>query len=695
MNSPSRQRSVCPHDCPSVCALDVEVLNETTIGRVYGAKDHSYTQGVICAKVSRYAERVHHPDRLMTPLKRVTSKQSTREGKPTEFEPVSWEEALDTITERFNSIGETYGNEAIWPYHYAGTMGLVQRDGLDRFRRALGTSRQHSTFCVALSDAGFKAGTGLKQGSDARLMIKSDLIVVWGGNPVSTQVNVMNHVSQAKRSNDAKFVVVDPYRTKTADKADMHLMLRPGTDGALACAVMHVLFEEGFADHDYMARHTDRPDELRDHLKTRTPEWASSITGLTVEEIIAFARLYGQSEKSFLRIGYGLSRSRNGAVNMHAVSCLPAVTGAWQHEGGGALYANADIYKLDRSTIQGTAIACNTRIMDQSRIGHVLTGNSDDLQGGPAVQALFIQNTNPAVVAPETRRVLDGLAREDLFTVVHEQFMTETAQYADIVLPATMFLEHDDIYTAGGHTHLQVGKKLIAVPGECRSNHSVLQSLAKRLNLDHRGFFMSERELIDDLLRSSDLPDFDAMVDSGGHDCSGDTFEQTNFLEGFGTPDKRFHFSPDWSRVGPHFEGMPEFPDHWNVIDVPTEECPLRLVAAPARQFLNTSFTETPSSRRMEKQPCVRIHPTDLARYNLQDGELVTLGNVQGEVSLVSKEFAGVQPGTIVVESLWPNKDFAGGLGINTLISSEPGKPNGGAVFHDTAVWIKDHADNR
>jgi anaerobic selenocysteine-containing dehydrogenase len=392
-----------------------------------------------------------------------------------------------------------------------------------------------------------------------------------------------------------------------------------------------------------------------------------------------------------LRIGYGLSRSRNGAVNMHAVSCLPAVTGAWQHEGGGALYANADIYKLDRSTIQGTAIACNTRIMDQSRIGHVLTGNSDDLQGGPAVQALFIQNTNPAVVAPETRRVLDGLAREDLFTVVHEQFMTETAQYADIVLPATMFLEHDDIYTAGGHTHLQVGRKLIEAPGECRSNHSVLQLLAKRLKLEHSGFDMSEQELIDDLLKSSGLPDFNAMVDSGGHDCSRDTFEQTNFLEGFGTPDKRFHFSPDWSRVGPHFEGMPEFPDHWDVIDAPSKAYPLRLVAAPARQFLNTSFTETPSSRRVEKQPFVRIHPTDLARYNLQDGEWVTLGNAQGEVSLVSKEFAGVQPGTIVVESLWPNKDFAGGLGINTLISSEPGKPNGGAVFHDTAVWIKAH----
>ena len=297
-------------------------------------------------------------------------------------------------------------------------------------------------------------------------MVKSDLIVVWGGNPVSTQVNVMTHVSQAKRLNNAKFVVVDPYRTKTADKADIHLMLRPGTDGALACAVMHVLFKEGYADHEYLANYTDNAKELQAHLQSKTPEWAAEITGLTVEDIVSFARLYGESKNSFLRLGYGFTRSRNGAVNMHAASCLPAVTGAWQYEGGGALYSNASIYALDKTRIQGTDIECNTRVIDQSRIGHALQGNSADLQGGPAIHALFIQNTNPAVVAPETNRVLDGLSRDDLFTVVHEQFMTETAQYADIVLPATMFLEHDDIYTAGGHTHLQVGRKLINPPGE-------------------------------------------------------------------------------------------------------------------------------------------------------------------------------------------------------------------------------------
>lgn len=675
-----RRRTVCPHDCPSVCALDVEVLNPTTIGKVYGAKDHSYTQGVICAKVSRYAERVHHPDRLMHPLIK----------KNGAFEQISWDEALDTICNRFESIKSSSGAEAIWPYHYAGTMGLVQRDGLDRFRHAYGTSLQHSTFCTALSEAGFKAGVGISRGSDARLMHKSDLVVVWGGNPVSTQVNVMHHIAQAKRENNAKLVVVDPYRTKTADKADIHLMLKPGTDGALACAVMHVMLEEGLADEAYMASHTDMSTEVRQHLEQKTPAWAAEITGLPVEQIVDFARLYGRTNRSFLRIGYGFSRSRNGAVNMHAVSCLPGVSGAWQYEGGGALQSNGGVYDLDRTQIKGLDIECDTRIIDQSRIGEALLGNPIDLQGGPPIEAIFIQNTNPAVVAPDTNQVLKGFARKDLFTVVHEQFMTETAQQADIVLPATMFLEHDDIYTGGGHTHIQIGAKLIGVPGECRSNHSVLQAMAKRLGLTHYGFHISEKELIDNLLVRSGLPDFDTVLANGGHDCALiEDVVGSNHLNGFATPDKRFHFKPDWERVGKHTQGMPRLPDHWDVVDAATDEHPLRLVAAPARQFLNTSFTEMPSSRRMEKEPRAKIHPDDMAQYELSDGEAVTLGNSRGEVSLNAESFDGVQRGTVIVESQWPNSAFIGGVGINALVSSSPGQPNGGAVFHDTAIWVR------
>lgn len=680
-----KKRSVCPHDCPSVCALDVEVLDNKTIGRVRGAKDHSYTAGVICAKVSRYAERIHHPDRLLYPLKRI----GKRGVGASEYQRISWDEALETIATRLNHIKKTHGAQSIWPFHYAGTMGWVQRDGLDRLRHCLGTSRQHSTFCITLADAGWKAGTGAKRGSDARLMQKSDLIVIWGGNPVSTQVNVMHHLSQAKRERGAKLVVVDPYRTKTADKADMHLMLKPGTDAALACAVIHVLLEEGLADKDYLAQHTDFNSETAQHFASKTPAWASAITGLTEEEIIAFAQLYGSTRKSFLRTGYGFTRSRNGATNMHAISCLPALTGAWKEEGGGALHSQSGIYNFDKTLLCALDVPHeHTRLFDQSRIGPILCGNEKDLQGGPPVKALFVQNTNPAVVAPDTNAVLKGLAREDLFTVVHEQFMTDTARWADIVLPATMFLEHDDVYTAGGHTSIQYGPKLIDVPGECRSNHAVLAALSERLGLFHRANDLSERELIDATLKASGYAGLTELEKTGNQELE-IAFDKANFADGFETPDKRFHFSPDWTSVGPNAVGMPTMPDFWNVIDKPNAECPMRLVTAPARQFLNTSFSETPTSIRMEKQPYALIHPDDMQRYGLADGKLVTVGNALGEVHIEAREFDGVQTGTVVVESLWPNHRFTGGIGINALVSAEPGKPNGGAVFHDTAVWIK------
>ncbi len=678
-------RSVCPHDCPSVCALDVEVLDENTIGRVYGAKDHPYTDGVICAKVSRYQERVHHPDRLKHPLKRVNAKS---EETP-RFERISWDEALDEIVNKFTAIAAEFGGEAIWPYHYAGTMGWVQRDGLNRFRHAFKTSRQHSTFCVALSEAGYKAGVGANQGANSMRMAFADLIVMWGGNPVNTQVNVMNSVAKARRNQNARFVVIDPYHTRTAQKADLHLCLKPGTDGALACAVMHILFRDGYADRDYLQTHTKDYEALEAHVKSRDPQWASAITGLPVNQIEQFAQWYGETNNSFIRLGYGFSRSRNGAVNMHAATCLPAITGAWQYPNGGALYGNSVIYNLDTTQIEGKDLLDDSiRVIDQSRIGPALLGDEKDLQGGPEIKALLIQNTNPAVVAPQSLDVRKGLMRSDLFTVVHEQFLTDTAKLADIVLPATMFLEHDDIYTATGHTHLQIGKKMINPPGECRSNHWLLQALAKRLALDHPGFFKTEWELIDELLEASGWPDAETVHKKGGIDCA-KSFDDQNHLTGFQTPDKRFHFAPNWSAIGPNSEGMPSLPDHWEVIDAATAAHPLRLITAPARQFLNTSFTETASSQKMEKEPVALMHPEDLITYGLTDGEFIILSNALAEVVVRAKLFDGLQRGTVVVESLWPNEHFEGKVGINALVSAEPGKPNGGAVFHDTAVHAR------
>ena len=447
--------SVCPHDCPSACALEVERIDGNRIGRVHGARSQSYTAGVVCAKVARYAERQHHPDRLWQPLRRIGDKGVGRAA----FPPISWDAALDEVAEALTRAAQRHGAQAVWPYYYAGTMGMVQRDGINRLRHAMGYSREDLTICNALADAGWLAGVGVKRGVDGREIAKADLIVVWGGNPVSTQVNVMTHVAAARRERGAKLVVIDPYRTASAEAADLHLAPLPGTDGALACAVMHVLFKEGYADRAYMARYADDPAGLEAHLAARDPAWAAAITGLSEDAIVDFARLYGRTRRSYIRVGYGFSRSRNGSAQLFAVTCLPSVTGAWQHEGGGALYSNHGLVSLDRTLVEGLdRLDPATRILDQSRIGPVLTGDRRDLGDGPPVTALFIQNTNPMVVAPESGLVRQGFARDDLFVCVHEQFMTETAAMADIVLPATTFLEHDDFYTAGGHTYLQLSR---------------------------------------------------------------------------------------------------------------------------------------------------------------------------------------------------------------------------------------------
>jgi anaerobic selenocysteine-containing dehydrogenase len=677
--------TVCPHDCPSACALEVERIGGGRIGRVRGARGQTYTDGVVCAKVARYGERQYHPERLSMPLRRVGEKGVGRAA----FVPISWDDALDEVAERFTRAVQRYGSETVWPYYYSGTMGLVQRDGLNRLRHTLRYSREDLTICNMLTDAGWLAAIGTKRGVDGREMAKSDLIVVWGGNPVSTQVNVMTHIAKARKDRGAKLVVVDPYRTGTAEIADMHLAVLPGTDGALACGVMHVLFAEGYADRAYMARYTDDPAGLEAHLQSRGPDWASAITGLDRNRITDFAHLLGRTRRSFFRFGYGFSRQRNGAAQMHAALCLPAVTGAWRYEGGGAHYSNHGLVPLDRTLIEGLdRLDPTTRLIDQCRIGPALCGDKRDLGDGPPLTALLIQNTNPMVVCPESRLVHQGFRRDDLFVCVHEQFLTDTAAMADIVLPATTFLEHDDIYTAGAHTYLQIGRAVVAPHAECRSNHDFLCALAHRLGADHRGFDMTAIEIIDEALRTSDLPGREQFDEGTWHDFW-PGFETGHFLNGFGHQDRKFHFHPNWKAMGPNHAGMPDFPDHVAAIDDGDLARPFRMVPAPSRSFLNTSFNNTPSGIAREGRPTVMVHPAALARLGLADGDRIRVGNAKGSVVVHARAFDGLQQRVIVVEGLWPNRAFEEGIGINLLTSAEPGLPRGGGVFHDTSVWLK------
>jgi anaerobic selenocysteine-containing dehydrogenase len=693
MNQPPRiehRPSVCPHDCPSTCSLKVEVIDGRTIGRVHGAQSNRYTAGVICAKVARYAERIHHPDRLLHPLKRTGPKGSGR------FERIAWDEALDLVARNFEEAEGGFGSEAVWPYYYAGTMGYVMRDGINRLRHVKRYSGQYSTICTATAYTGFVAGTGKLAGPDPREMAVSDCIVIWGTNPVHTQVNVMTHAMRARKERGAKIVAIDIYMNPTMKQADMALLVRPGTDGALACAVMHVLFRDGYADWDYLNRYTDHPGALEEHLRSRDPAWASAITGLAVEEIEAFAALVGERKRTFFRLGYGFGRQRNGSINMHAASCIAAVTGAWQHEGGGAFHINSAIYRWNKALIEGhDALDPSIRRLDQSQIGRVLTGDAQALYHGPPVKAMLIQNTNPVSVAPEQELVKRGFAREDLFVCVHEQFMTETALMADIVLPATMFMEHDDLYSGGGHQYFQLGTKLIDPPGECRSNHEVVCALARRVGAEHRGFALEPRELIDWTLRHSGWDSIESL-EAEVHVDAQPSFEEAHYLNGFAYPDGRFRFRPDWTRVpssnngpmGP-WEEIPSLPDHWAVIEEATEEHPFRLATSPARNFLNSTFTETPTSQIKEGRPEVMIHPVDAERQGILDGDWVKLKNARGEVYLRARLFDGVRRGVLIAESIWPNAAHPYGRGINTLTGADQVAPYGGAAFHDNRVALE------
>lgn len=693
MNAPAGpiiRQSTCPHDCPSVCGLDVKILGKGRIGRVRGNATHTYTAGVVCAKVARYASRVHHPDRLLQPLRRVGPKGSGQ------FRPISWEDALDEVAERFLAAEARHGAESVWPYYYAGTMGRVQRDGINRLTHAKKYSRFFSTICVNLAWPGYIAGTGRLSGPDPREMAKADCVVIWGTNAVVTQVNVMTHAMRARKERGAKIVVIDIYRNSTMEQADLPLLLRPGTDGALACAVMHVLFRDGLADRAFLAQYTDAPAELEAHLATRGPEWAAAITGLNVADIEAFAHLVGQRRRTFFRLGYGFSRQRNGAANMHAASCIAAVTGAWAFEGGGAFHNNGAIYHLDQTLIEGRDVLDpSTRILDQSRIGAVLTGDADALGGGPPVTAMLIQNTNPVNIAPNQRLVKRGFQREDLFTVVHEQFMTDTAREADIVLPATMFLEHDDFYTGGGHQYIGYGPKLIDAPEECRTNHFVHQQLARRLGVTHRGFDMSEGEIIDETLKASGWLGLDWLKTETWQDCQ-PPFDTAHYRDGFAWADKKFRFKANWmetpfANIGPMgpWRTMPSLPDHWGVTEEADDAHPYRLATSPARNFLNSSFTETPESRQKEGKPCVLLHPDDAAELGVAADDIVTLGNGRGSLRIHVKLFAGVQRKVCIAEGIWPNTAHLDGEGINVLTGDDATAPFGGAAFHDNRIWIR------
>jgi len=674
--------SVCPHDCPSACSL-VLTVEDGRLAGVTGNPDHPFTQGVICGKVREYAERVHSPLRVLTPLRRVGAK-----GRG-EFVPISWDEAIDEIGRRWHEILGAVGAEAILPFSYAGSMGQVQYYAGHPFFHALGASRLDRTICVDTAYAGWRATLGAVTGNDSEQMVGADLVVLWGVNAAYSTINVMTLVKQA-RARGAFVVVVDPYRTSTAQQADLHLMVRPGTDAALALAVMHVLIAEGHLDRDYIERATLGIERLAEHVKAYSPEAVAPIVGLDAATIVRFARRYGAGPRTFIRIGIGISRHDNGGMTCRTLACLPALTGAYADPHGGALLSSTAGFGFDYAVLERPDLMPTPppRIVNMIHLGRALT----DRRQAPAIRSLYVYSSNPAAVCPNQTLVLAGLAREDLFTVVHEQVLTDTAFYADLVLPATTSLEHLDLYRSYGQFTLQLAQPALPPQGQAKSNWEVFQLLARTMGVAGEHYAKSPEALIREFLARGDAT------------VRGITFEElaargwvrvslprpyTPFAHGAPTPSGRVEFySERLARQGlpalPTYVPLDEGPENRELV----ARYPLQCLVPPNRFFLNSSFSQSALLRRRQGTPTVMLAQEDAERRGIADGAAVTVESPRGAARFTARVTDATRPGVVVIEGIWWHRFHPDGRGVNVLTSDRVTDLGGGPAFHSNLVEV-------
>jgi anaerobic selenocysteine-containing dehydrogenase len=675
--------SVCPHDCPSQCALQVTV-EAGRITDVTGDPHHPFTRGVICGKVHDYAERVYGTTRVLRPLRRVGPKGEGR------FEPIGWDEAVDEIAHRWQRVIAQWGGEAILPFSYGGTLGLVQYWAGHPLFYALGASRLDRTICVSTAYAGWRGTLGTVTGNDSEQMVDSELIVLWGINASHTHINAMTLVKQARRRG-AFVVCVDPYRTPTARQADWHLMPRPGTDGALALGVMHVLIGEGRVDQDYLQRATLGFTALAQHVKQYDPDRVAAITGLAAKDVVAFARRYGATRAAFIRVGIGLSRHDNGGMTCRTIACLPALTGAYAHPAGGALLSSGSAFGLSSAALERADLMPEPapRVINMIQLGRALT----DPDQSPPVKALYVYNANPASIVPNQELVLQGLAREDLFTVVHEQHLTDTTDYADLVLPATTAMEHTDCYKSYGHFYVQLARPVIPPEGESRSNWEVTRLLARAMGLRDPHFRKTE----DDLIREA--------LASGDPSVAGITLERLEversmrlrvgrpylpFADGAPTLSGKVEFvSESLAREGlpalPTYVPLVEGPDHAELI----RRYPLQCIVPPNRFFLNSSFSQSELLRRRQRGPAVLLHPADAAARGIQSGDAVLVRSARGEARFTAELTDDTRAGVAVVEGIWWSKHQPGGRGVNALTDDRTADMGGGPALHSNLVQVE------
>ena len=680
----TQHKIVCPHDCPDTCVATIDVEDGRAI-RIGGDKDHPFTQGFLCAKVNQYLDRVYSPDRILHPLKRVGRKG---EGK---FEQISWDEALDTIAANFKRVIATNGGASILPYSYAGNSGLIHYGSLDRrFFSTLGASQLDRTICASAGFEGYKAVMGATVGFDPEKVDNARLIIAWGANIISSNVHFWPFVEKARKLG-ARLIVIDPYRSRTAEKADWHIAPLPGTDGALAFAVMHVLFRDGFIDHDYVSRFTLGVDGLKERAEAWTPAKAAIETGLSAATIEALAHEYGTTRPSAIRINYGLNRTAGGGNAVRIITCLPALVGDWRHVGGGIQLSSSGTYPVRNAALtRPDMIPEGSRTINMSSLGEALDLNLD-----PPVKALYVYNSNPAAVAPDQNDVLRGLAREDLFVAVHELFRTDTVDWADIVLPATTVLEHTDILKSYGHLHLAINRPAIEPLGECRSNTQVFRQLAGRMGLTDERLFESDETLMEQAFDWSHPRMQGITIERLNRETSvrlNVPAEWAPFAEGnFPTPSGKCEFycatEEDAGRDPlPHYVAPREGP-----VSNPTlaKTYPLAFISPPAHHFLNSTFSAQPVLMRREGgEPALTIHPDDAKARGIAEGDMVRTFNDRGEFLAKAHVSDGARAGVVVGLSVWWAKLCPGGRNANAVTGQALTDLGAGATFYDALVEV-------
>ncbi|MFN2399643.1 MAG: molybdopterin-dependent oxidoreductase [Gemmatimonadaceae bacterium] len=680
-------RGACPHDCPDTCAMLVTVQVGRAI-RVAGDPDHPFTQGFLCAKVNRYIERTYHPERLTHPLRRSGSKGAGQ------FDRISWDEAIDEIAGRLGEIGRSeHGPQAILPYSYAGTMGMLQGSSMDRrFFHKLGASKLDRTICSMAGTVGMRMTLGANIGADGEGIPESDLVLLWGTNTLTSNPHLWPFVLDAK-NRGTPIIAIDPLKTRTAEQCDEWIPIRPGTDAALALGMMNVIFAEALYDGDYIAAYTLGAEELRQRVLEYSPDRVASITGIPAVRIIELARQYGRSRAAFIRVNYGLQRHAGGGMAVRTIACLPAITGHWRRPGGGVQLSTSANFRFNSDALARPDFAPDVRTINMIRLGEALT-RPDAGVGGPPVKALVVYNSNPAAVAPDRSEVLRGMRREDLFTVVLEHFQTDTADYADIVLPATTQLEHWDVHFAYGHHYLTLNRPSILPVGECKPNTEIFRLLAARMSMDDDAFRDDDLALIGQALDSKHEKmrgiSLDALLDRGWMRLNVPSPYLPFATGAFLTPSGKCEFySQRMADMGldplPSFTPPYEFPE---AVPERALRYPLTLISSPAHQFLNTTFVNVDSLRRAAREPELEIHPHDAEPRGISTGDRVVVYNDRGEFVAQARVDEKIRASVVWAPSIWWGKYAADGNNANNTTSQRETDMGHGPVFYDNLVEV-------